>query len=78
LRLVELNLKMFGYQTLIQVPNLWYFFHTWKEIDVMVKWVRDAIRTHRCAMTSHLNIDLVLFSSPPKFHCNELQENEGI
>jgi hypothetical protein len=50
-----------------------------KEIDVMAKWVKDAIQTHQCAMTSHLNIDLVLLSTPPpKFHCNELQENESI
>jgi hypothetical protein len=36
-----------------------------KEIDVMAKWVKDAIQTHQCAMTSHLNIDLVLLSTPP-------------
>ncbi len=33
----------------------------------MVKWVKDAIRTHQHVVTSCLNIDLVLFSTPPSF-----------
>jgi hypothetical protein len=49
-----------------------------KKIDVIAKWVRDAIQTHQHAMTSHLNTILVLLSTPPKFYSNELQENERI
>jgi hypothetical protein len=36
-----------------------------KEIDVMAKRVRDSIRTHQRVMTSHLNTDPMLLSTPP-------------
>jgi hypothetical protein len=38
-----------------------------KEIDVMARWVKDVIWTHQHAMTSYLDTDLVLLSTPPSF-----------
>jgi hypothetical protein len=38
-----------------------------KEIDVMAKWVKDAIETHQGVSTSLIDINLLMLSTPPSF-----------
>jgi len=47
-------------QPMIFLPHL-------QEIDVMAKWVKDAIQTYQGVNTSPIDIDLMMLSIPPSF-----------